>query len=538
MARRPESCSRPICATAASSSRRSSSSRALLGARRRSRCGSSRAPTGITSSSRPASTGGARRCSSPRPSATGTSRRSRSGCSRSGRSSGSRSLRTTSARSRTRSPSTAFSAAMTGTSRSRSCADSATSCRTRSPPAGCASGRTARSVIWLRAWRTSCAGCSRTRATTRSSTPKRRAWRWTSSCHRHNLAHVFPLTWRFTALRVDLRQNPEQASLMDIQDRSGPRGPIGGGDRTWEVGPSPTGGFKEDGMSDQVTDLGARMSSPELDLFRDGGGTAALRAPYLTGPTIVEHGGLTGAEALPAPVRRDATFRRMLAVADIASATAALCVVRLLTGHSLVPLELLALPLIVVGAKLMGRYDRDDMMLRRSTLDEVPQLFALAAVWAITWSLIAFPARDAILLAGAGIALLWLATGGLLVVGRTFARQLAKLLTPPERVLIVGTAHARERLAHSLGTDPAARIEIVGFLPLEDERSAEPGGDRRASGDRRGASRRKRRRTFDDLARVVAEEKVDRVFLIPTSADSELMLEAVNRTTALGVNVS
>jgi exopolysaccharide biosynthesis polyprenyl glycosylphosphotransferase len=36
----------------------------------------------------------------------------------------------------------------------------------------------------------------------------------------------------------------------------------------------------------------------------------------------------------------------------------------------------------------------------------------------------------------------------------------------------------------------------------------------------------------------VQEEHVDRVFLIPTSADSETMLDAVNRTTALNVNVS
>jgi exopolysaccharide biosynthesis polyprenyl glycosylphosphotransferase len=44
--------------------------------------------------------------------------------------------------------------------------------------------------------------------------------------------------------------------------------------------------------------------------------------------------------------------------------------------------------------------------------------------------------------------------------------------------------------------------------------------------------------TFDDLDSVVEELDVHRVFLIPTSADSETMLDAVSRTTALGVKVS
>ena len=284
--------------------------------------------------------------------------------------------------------------------------------------------------------------------------------------------------------------------------------------------------------ADQAADLSAGMAGPEMDMLADVSGSAVLTRPRLTSVRQAGTVDLVESGTQLLPVRRDAAFRRMLAIADVAAATGALLVIRVLAGHDFGSLELLALPLIVLAAKLMGRYDRDDMMLRRSTLDEVPPLVALAAVWALIWSMIAFPTGDHLKLAGGGVGLLWLLTAALLVLTRSVARMVAKWTTPHERVLIVGSAHARERLAQSLGTEPGARLEIVGFLPLEDERR------HNSHSDWGSRSRRKSRRTFDDLARVAQEMHVHRVFLIPTSADSELMLEAVTRTTALGVNVS
>jgi exopolysaccharide biosynthesis polyprenyl glycosylphosphotransferase len=281
--------------------------------------------------------------------------------------------------------------------------------------------------------------------------------------------------------------------------------------------------------TDQLTDRSGRGSRPGFDADP----VTALKD--VSRPDTAEIDkllpDLPSEPAIP-PVRRDAAFRRTLALADLAAAAGGLLVINLLTGHGFSPVGLVALPLIVVIAKLMGRYDQDDMMLRRSTLDEVPLLGALAALWAMTWSLIALVADERLSLGGGGVAVLWLATGAWLVLCRSLARQFAKRFTAHERVLIVGSAHARQRLADCLGTDPGARIDIVGFLPLEDERRTEGAAGWAAR------SRRKHRRTFDDLARVVHEMDVDRVFLIPTSADSETMLEAVNRTTALGVNVS
>jgi exopolysaccharide biosynthesis polyprenyl glycosylphosphotransferase len=229
------------------------------------------------------------------------------------------------------------------------------------------------------------------------------------------------------------------------------------------------------------------------------------------------------------PPRRDAVFRRSLAMADLAAATAALAVVGALDHHGVQWLAVLSIPLITLIGKMMGRYDHDEVVLRKSTLEEVPALLGLAAAFALTWSLLA-QVLDVRLHQQTGAGALWAATAALLIVARATARSLARSSAPRERVLIVGSAKARLRLAHSLASDPAARIDVVGFLPLEDERST--------TAHLEGPSRRQRGRTFDDIASVVHELDVDRVCLVPTNADNETMLDAVWRTTAVGIKVS
>ena len=235
-------------------------------------------------------------------------------------------------------------------------------------------------------------------------------------------------------------------------------------------------------------------------------------------------GGLSPAR----PNRRDAFFRRLLAAADLFAAAGGLAALSLLSHRAIEPVSLLAVPLIVVYAKATGRYDHDDLVLRKSTLDEIPALLTLAAAYALTWSLV-------VLLAGVRAAsgepiIVWAATSGLLVVLRIAARAAAQRSAPRERVLIVGGSHARDSLARCISDDPGAHADVVGFLPLEDERR-----DIRAWA---GASRRRRSLCFDDLPATVSEQEIDRVLLIPTTADGELMLDAVQRTIGLGVKVS
>lgn len=230
------------------------------------------------------------------------------------------------------------------------------------------------------------------------------------------------------------------------------------------------------------------------------------------------------------PVFRDAVFRRLLAVADLAAAAGGLAVVASGANARLDWVSIASLPLIILIAKVTGRYDHDELVLRKSTLDEIPRLLSLAGAYALIWSVVAFLAGRQLHLGGGGVALLCASTATFLVLGRSTARMLAQLSAPRERVLIIGSAGARNQLAHSLVSDPGARLEITGSLPLEDER--------RASSDWGERSRRKRELGFEDLSSVVRELDVHRVFLIPTSADNETMLDAVSRTTALGVKVS
>jgi exopolysaccharide biosynthesis polyprenyl glycosylphosphotransferase len=72
--------------------------------------------------------------------------------------------------------------------------------------------------------------------------------------------------------------------------------------------------------------------------------------------------------------------------------------------------------------------------------------------------------------------------------------------------------------------------EVVGYLPLEDER--------RQQSDRNGNSRRRRSVTIDDLPTIVRELDVHRVIIIPGNADGDTMLAAISRAKALGLKVS
>src|SRR3954447_11148346 len=82
---------------------------------------------------------------------------------------------------------------------------------------------------------------------------------------------------------------------------------------------------------------------------------------------------------------RDATFKRALALADIFAAAAALALSIQVVGDDRLRLATLAgLPLVVVVSKIIGLYDRDELVLNKSTLDEMPKLFTLAAMYTLS----------------------------------------------------------------------------------------------------------------------------------------------------------
>jgi hypothetical protein len=102
----------------------------------------------------------------------------------------------------------------------------------------------------------------------------------------------------------------------------------------------------------------------------------------------VPEGGPTAAAAT-----RDALYRRLLAVADVFSAGFAFTVtIPLLGDDSLGSFAIVVIAMIVLVCKVTGLYDRDEHLLRKTTLDEAPALFQVAALY----TLLAFVAGKAI----------------------------------------------------------------------------------------------------------------------------------------------
>ncbi|MCW3066631.1 MAG: sugar transferase [Solirubrobacterales bacterium] len=253
--------------------------------------------------------------------------------------------------------------------------------------------------------------------------------------------------------------------------------------------------------------------------------TVPLRLPRLTLPTILpEEDQLSGTY-----YERDATYRRALVVADVfAAALAFLCAVAL-GGTGLALTAIIVLPVVVLASKLMGLYDRDELVFHKSTLNEAPKLFHLATLFALLVRLL-----QGALVHGSlntrQLLVLWISFLLLVVAGRTLARRAARRIAAPERCLIVGPSGQRMRLAHKLASSQRAHTEVVGYLPLEDER--------RQSTDWNGRSRRRRSVTIADLPEIVRELDVHRVIIIPGNADGETMLDAISRGKAMGVKVS
>ena len=82
----------------------------------------------------------------------------------------------------------------------------------------------------------------------------------------------------------------------------------------------------------------------------------------------------------------------MLALADCGSALAVLVCLYALLGaapsRALVVPSLLVVGSVVVVAKLLGLYDRDELLLRKSTLDESSGVFQLATLYTLLVALL------------------------------------------------------------------------------------------------------------------------------------------------------
>jgi exopolysaccharide biosynthesis polyprenyl glycosylphosphotransferase len=215
--------------------------------------------------------------------------------------------------------------------------------------------------------------------------------------------------------------------------------------------------------------------------------------------------------------RRDATFRRLLGLADVLAAGMALIVATSISGHDELRLAaLLVLPATVGMSKVLGLYDRDELLLHKATFDEAPGLFQLATLFSIfVWL------TESVLINGAlakvEFVALWSTLFIALMVLRSRARWLALRTAAPERCLLLGNSQAYDLVCGKLSL-AGGGIELVAHEELEDGQ-----GEVRVAGHLR------------ELAR---EHDVHRVILAPKATDSDAVLDLMREAKASGLKIS
>ncbi|MEA2125991.1 MAG: hypothetical protein QOI80_2773 [Solirubrobacteraceae bacterium] len=217
--------------------------------------------------------------------------------------------------------------------------------------------------------------------------------------------------------------------------------------------------------------------------------------------------------------RQDAATRRLLVLADCVAAVASVAIAAWLAGGR--PVGWTALvgvgPLVVVIHKMAGLYDRDDMVLRRSTLDELPILFQLAGLYGIgasaTVQALSGPAFIPI-----DIVRVWLLAFLLISVARTVARAVARASVPPERCLVLGDAELLGKVVEKL-SQPTSGAVVVATLPWSD---AAPSDTAASLG-------------IEALIRV---HNVHRVVIAPATSDAADTVDLIRIAKSAGVRVS
>jgi exopolysaccharide biosynthesis polyprenyl glycosylphosphotransferase len=222
---------------------------------------------------------------------------------------------------------------------------------------------------------------------------------------------------------------------------------------------------------------------------------------------------------------RDAIYRRRLLMADAVAIVGASALTTQLSSRSpqLSWASIAALPILLVGAKLHGLYDRDETLLRKTTLDEAPKLFQVATLCALVACLAGGLAATTPLDPRAAL-LLWLSLVVLLLLTRAGARMSALRLSPAERCLFIGDKTLAGTIGSRLTSHRGVKAEMVAHLELD---NLAPWSTNACSASRLSEVR--------DLSRTL---DVHRAIIAPRSADAGEVLDLVRTLKAVGVRVS
>jgi exopolysaccharide biosynthesis polyprenyl glycosylphosphotransferase len=213
-------------------------------------------------------------------------------------------------------------------------------------------------------------------------------------------------------------------------------------------------------------------------------------------------------------------LRRSLSLADCAGLGVALLVTVFATPHPLSLATVLLFPAGIAVAKALGLYESDDQRIRKTTIDELPQLLQLGSllmlgIWLGDRLLIGGPAsKGQALLIGAVFVVMT-------VLGRRTARQLVNRNLPDERCLFAGDEHSFARLKtifqrHELPAQLVARVPV--------EQTMIDGDDVR--GDAQA------------LLEVIARAEAHRLIIGPHSFSNAMTFELLEAARKAGTRVS
>jgi exopolysaccharide biosynthesis polyprenyl glycosylphosphotransferase len=212
---------------------------------------------------------------------------------------------------------------------------------------------------------------------------------------------------------------------------------------------------------------------------------------------------------------REGLHRRGLIIADALAASIAVTVALTVADAPVGPLPVLAVAAIVLINKAAGLYDRDALLLNKTTLGEVPELVLISALFTLLASLCHEALAGGVLGPG-GVVVMWTSALGLLIACRRIARSAARRLATVERCLIVGERRGIAAVAAKL-EGSRAKAAVVATVDLV------PGGSRIDADAFR-----------DELRRL----RVDRVIVAPLANDHSELLEMIRVAQSIGLRVS
>jgi exopolysaccharide biosynthesis polyprenyl glycosylphosphotransferase len=256
---------------------------------------------------------------------------------------------------------------------------------------------------------------------------------------------------------------------------------------------------------------------------------AATRGYETDTSPVWEAGPVSGSSVEPV-ARRDMGLRRALALSDVLATSLALTIVTWTVAGDfdvrLRPSTILIVPLVLIAAKAIGLYDRDQHMVRKTTIDEVPSLLYLAVLFTLSVWLAEAPLLDGYLTRPQVFALLLL-TFALLAIGRLIARFAVASTSAGERCIIVGNVEDAQRVARKLESSQGVNVAVCARVALHSAEAADPTWPAAGTLSR-----------SEDLARFIGALSIERVIIAPDGHDQDEILHVIRLIKALGVRVS